>query len=65
MAYEVVLNFAITQDGKPFSSGKELRYDNLSYDDVVQLQEVGLQAYTSLISLAKENAKKKAAEAPK
>lgn len=59
MPYEVVVTFTVTEGGQPFHSTTN-RWDNLSYEDVVQLEKLGVQTIQSIVSMGEAKAKEKA-----
>ena len=58
MPYEIEVNFSITKDGQPFHATK-LRYDNLDYEDVVNMEKLGSQSIGLLTQFGESKLKDK------
>jgi hypothetical protein len=59
MGYEVQVTFKITKDGQGFHE-TTLKYENMAYEDVVQMEKFGAAAIGQLTAFGEERAKQKA-----
>ena len=58
MAYEVQVTFKITKDGQGFHE-TNLKYENMAYEDVVQMEKFGAAAIAQLTAFGEERTKEK------